>query len=229
MFGTPGQVDYCSANAFLDVYAHELRAKGVNAISINWDGWQEVGMAANIKLPESMRATYLKELQANGILPTEGIEAFMRILAHPLPQVIISTSDWNLRFQPQETENIGEPKHLEDDNETSEHTRPELTTEYVAPRTSTEQKIADIWQLLLGIDSIGIYDDFFELGGHSLLMTQLISRIQESFSVSLEMHTLFEAPTIAASSEEIDNIQTMRQQLQAPKNQTSDEMEEMEI
>jgi len=41
-----GQVDYFSANAFLDAYAYYKTAvDGVNTISVNWDAWQEVGMA----------------------------------------------------------------------------------------------------------------------------------------------------------------------------------------
>lgn len=42
-----GQVDYCAANAFLDAFAHhKTSANGTFTISINWDSWQEVGMAA---------------------------------------------------------------------------------------------------------------------------------------------------------------------------------------
>lgn len=43
-----GQVDYCAANTFLDAFAHANRAeRGVFTVSINWDAWQTVGMAAN--------------------------------------------------------------------------------------------------------------------------------------------------------------------------------------
>jgi acyl transferase domain-containing protein/acyl carrier protein len=41
-----GQVDYCAANAFLDAFAHYYTStRGTFTVSINWDGWQEVGMA----------------------------------------------------------------------------------------------------------------------------------------------------------------------------------------
>ena len=43
-----GQVDYYSANAFLDAFAyHKTSADGIFTVSINWDTWQEVGMAVN--------------------------------------------------------------------------------------------------------------------------------------------------------------------------------------
>ncbi len=47
---------------------------------------------------------------------------------------------------------------------------------YVAPRTSTEQLLAEIWQELLGIERVGIEDNFFELGGDSIITIQVVSR-----------------------------------------------------
>ena len=40
-----GQVDYFAANAFLDAYAFHKRTGNVFTVSVNWDAWQEVGMA----------------------------------------------------------------------------------------------------------------------------------------------------------------------------------------
>jgi amino acid adenylation domain-containing protein len=51
---------------------------------------------------------------------------------------------------------------------------------YIAPRTLTEIKIAQIWQEVLNLKQVGIDDNFFELGGHSLLATQVASKIRQS-------------------------------------------------
>ncbi|MCP5107301.1 MAG: SDR family NAD(P)-dependent oxidoreductase [bacterium] len=40
-----GQVDYYAANAFLDAFAAAKRRDGTFSVSINWDTWQEVGIA----------------------------------------------------------------------------------------------------------------------------------------------------------------------------------------
>jgi acyl transferase domain-containing protein len=44
--GRMGQVDYSAANAFLDAFARDRANRGLPTVSVNWDGWQEVGMAA---------------------------------------------------------------------------------------------------------------------------------------------------------------------------------------
>jgi amino acid adenylation domain-containing protein len=69
-------------------------------------------------------------------------------------------------------------------------------TEYVAPRTATEEVLARIWSELLGVERVGVAEDFFELGGHSLLATQLMSRVREEFSVEVPLRQLFEQPTV---------------------------------
>lgn len=67
----------------------------------------------------------------------------------------------------------------------------------LAPRTPVEQRLAEIYAQVLGIDQIGIEDNFFELGGHSLLAIQVVSRICEVFDLELPLRTLFESPTVA--------------------------------
>lgn len=54
-----GQVDYCAANNFLDAHArgsahdHGWRAP---VVSVNWGGWRDVGMAAEVTAPAAFRA-----------------------------------------------------------------------------------------------------------------------------------------------------------------------------
>jgi amino acid adenylation domain-containing protein len=74
--------------------------------------------------------------------------------------------------------------------------RPQLRKDFVAPRTPVEQELAAIWQELLGVAEVGIYDDFFELGGHSLLLTQLASWVRKDFQVEVPLRILFDTPTI---------------------------------
>jgi phthiocerol/phenolphthiocerol synthesis type-I polyketide synthase E len=86
------------------------------------------------------------------------------------------------------------------------HSRPNVQMPYVGPRNEVEQGIAELYQQLLGITEVGIYDDFFELGGHSLLVTQLMTRLRDLYQVQLPMHSLFDTPTIAGIAQTIDRI-----------------------
>jgi acyl carrier protein len=75
--------------------------------------------------------------------------------------------------------------------------RPELEAGYVAPRTDSEEALAEIVRELLGLDRVGVYDSFFDLGGHSLLATQFLARIRELFEVEVPLRAVFEQPTVA--------------------------------
>jgi amino acid adenylation domain-containing protein len=82
---------------------------------------------------------------------------------------------------------------------------------YVAPRTRTEQTIAEIWAEVLRKDKskIGVDDNFFDLGGHSLLATQVISRIRSQFSVEVAMRAVFEQPTVEGLACAVEQAQEL--------------------
>jgi non-ribosomal peptide synthetase component F/acyl carrier protein len=75
--------------------------------------------------------------------------------------------------------------------------RPALKSAFVAPRTSLEEKLAQLWAAVLGLDGVGVHDGFLELGGDSLLATQVISRVLTQFHVRVPLRDLFDAPTVA--------------------------------
>ncbi len=68
---------------------------------------------------------------------------------------------------------------------------------YHPPHSSMEKILAQIWQNVLQVGKIGMYDNFFDLGGHSLLATKLLGRINQRFNTELTIHQFFTHPTIA--------------------------------
>ncbi|WP_212004585.1 non-ribosomal peptide synthetase [Chitinophaga sp. HK235] len=68
---------------------------------------------------------------------------------------------------------------------------------YVAPVTPTEQRLASIWEHLLGIEKIGIEDNFFELGGHSLLATRVVSAVRKELQTELTVKDFFTHATVS--------------------------------
>jgi amino acid adenylation domain-containing protein len=75
---------------------------------------------------------------------------------------------------------------------------------FVAPRTPTETRMAEIWRKVLGAKRVGVHDNFFELGGHSLMATQVISRTRSVFQIELPLQDLFDFPTVADLAGKID-------------------------
>jgi acyl-coenzyme A synthetase/AMP-(fatty) acid ligase len=83
---------------------------------------------------------------------------------------------------------------------------PELDAEgarqdYVAPLTSLEQTIAEIWGEVLTLERVGRHDDFFELGGHSLLGVQVVARLRRRTGRDVPLRALFEASELARFAE----------------------------
>jgi amino acid adenylation domain-containing protein len=81
--------------------------------------------------------------------------------------------------------------------------RPEMTQEFVAPRSEAERSLAAIWAESLRVDRVGVHDDFFSLGGHSLLAVRLIARVNEHFGATLPVRSIFEAPTVSSMAEKV--------------------------
>jgi phthiocerol/phenolphthiocerol synthesis type-I polyketide synthase E len=183
---------YAGANAFLDSLAEQQsqRGTGTRWISVDWDGWRFDGEQPN-------RSEYY-------LAPDEGASAFRRILAHSRsPHVVVSTGElearldrW-IRLKPAETTG---------GDLAPAHPRPEITTQFAAPQTAVEQMIADVWQLVLGVNAVGVRDNFFELGGHSLLAIQLVSRLRDLFQAEIALTAIFDHPTLAQLAEHVQTI-----------------------
>ncbi|MGE5339902.1 MAG: amino acid adenylation domain-containing protein [Candidatus Omnitrophota bacterium] len=74
---------------------------------------------------------------------------------------------------------------------------------YVAPRNEIEEKLAEIWSAILGIENeqIGIDDNFFDVGGHSLKATSLVAHIFKEMNVKITLPDIFRTPTIRGLSQ----------------------------
>ncbi|ATH91523.1 non-ribosomal peptide synthetase [Bacillus glycinifermentans] len=75
---------------------------------------------------------------------------------------------------------------------------PEITTintAYTPPRNQLEERLAVIWQEVLGVEKVGIEDSFFELGGDSIKALQVSARLGR-FDLKITASDLFRHPTI---------------------------------
>jgi acyl transferase domain-containing protein/acyl carrier protein len=177
--------DYSGANAFLDAFAHFSRnCRRYPVISINWPGWKEAGQLADLKSApgtEHWKEAALKK----AILTRDGIEAFQRVLAAGLPQVVVSPTD------------LGDEMRLSEIAPLSTSTEGGTVAK---PAGELEDVVAEIWRKAFGFDQIAIREQFTNLGGHSLLALQIVARLRALYRVELTLRDFFEAPTIAELS-----------------------------
>ena len=201
VLGGLGYAAYAAANSFLDCFARaQSRRSAFPWISVNWDGWKFTD--------EKGSASALGATQAElNITPCEGMAVFERVLRRDVPpQMIVSTGDLQTRLRQWVSRKVTRPEG--DDTPTTLYQRPEVSNEFVAPGNAVEESIAEIWQNLLGIKSIGVEDNFFDLGGDSLLATQAIARLRTAFQISLPLRAFFESPTVRSLAVIIEEILT---------------------
>ena len=77
---------------------------------------------------------------------------------------------------------------------------------YIAPRTPTEHKLADIFCDAFGMDQVSIGDDFEELGGDSLIAARILLDIERAFAISAPTASLARSPTIEQLAPVIDEL-----------------------
>lgn len=92
-----------------------------------------------------------------------------------------------------------------------DNSRPDLGQAYVAPRTETEQILAEIWSKRLGIEQIGIHDNFFDLGGDSLMVVRIVGDASAA-GLTLTTKQFFKHQTIADLAAAAGTIQIQAEQ-----------------
>jgi amino acid adenylation domain-containing protein len=194
--GRLGLVDYCAANAFIDLFARKRNRSGRPTIAVNWDTWDEVGMDAGKRASNPDLFRISERAPRERISPSDGAEAFRRILSHRIPQVIVTN---------QHLSGGGRPEQASASvNQDAAHTPHAGTGSHLGagesrsrvPETLIEKTIAGLWEKHLGTGAVGLTDNFFALGGNSLMAVQLFIDLERELGKTLPLATLFEAPTV---------------------------------
>ncbi|WP_130799455.1 SDR family NAD(P)-dependent oxidoreductase, partial [Streptomyces otsuchiensis] len=215
--GGPGQLDYCAANAYLDIHAHAAgrRPGAPRTLSVGWGEWQwnawEAGMAG---YDPEMRDYFRDNRATFGIGFDAGWRALLRSLELGQPHVVVSTQDFAAMARDStlfNVETIGKARDTWLDG--AHHPRPDLLTPYVAPAGETESAIAEVWAQMLGLEKVGTADSFFALGGNSLTGMEVMARIRRRLDVDdLPPHVLYEAPTVSAMARYVEGDDATHQE-----------------
>lgn len=96
VMGSQGQANYAAGNAFLDALAHFRQSNGLAALSINWAGWENLGMTAAISERDRKR---WEKLGLSSIAVPDGLNAFAASLKVKRPQIAVLPIDWPIFSQ----------------------------------------------------------------------------------------------------------------------------------
>ncbi|HVU49080.1 MAG TPA: amino acid adenylation domain-containing protein [Polyangia bacterium] len=113
-----------------------------------------------------------------------------RLLRERLPEPMIPSAFVVLERLPLTPNGKVDRQALPEPQSGSDASPPGADDDYLAPRTPTEQAIAEIWRQVLGVARVSVYDNFFDLGGHSLLSTQVMHHIEERLRKRLNVAEL---------------------------------------
>jgi acyl carrier protein len=217
LVGSPGQSNYAAANAVLDAIAHQRRALGLPALSINWGPWADAGMGAR------NAGTYERRWSFAGIdplTPKAGLAAFERLLGTRETQVAVLSADWNpcLRSfgagaQPRVFSELASPAPLETTATGESSTSPlagllSAATATEAPLEIVRAHVTAEVIAVMGLDPSTRVDPsrgLQEFGLDSLMALDLRDRLQQSAGVPLPSTLAFDFPTIDALASHLLN------------------------
>ncbi|SFC87958.1 type I polyketide synthase [Streptomyces aidingensis] len=181
---------YAAANAALAAHARGRGGDGTGGgtrwISAAWDTWPGTLERVDGRLAESMAAHAMTEREA--------LAAFDRVLELARPAVVAAAGGLDGRLPtagPSPSAAAGTTAAT-----APRFPRPDLPQPYVAPRTATERRLAELWSSVLGVEPVGVRDNFFDLSGNSLLALRMLGLVKDEFGVAVPTVTLFDKPTV---------------------------------
>jgi amino acid adenylation domain-containing protein/FkbH-like protein len=185
---------------FLGRIDHQIKIRGfrvelgeIESVLAQHPAVRECAVIAREDTPGEKRlAAYLVKADAN--VGTDALREFLKI---KLPDYMVPSAFVTLESLPLTPNGKLDRKRLP----VPDKVQVEQRENFVAPKTSTEEIIAQAWREVLGSPHVGVQDNFFELGGDSLLAVRVVARLREAFQVQVPVSALFDAPTIALLAE----------------------------
>jgi acyl carrier protein len=178
------------------VQAHPRR-HGVAWLSINWDDWDFTYTKEQIVAYEKTQAAQY------AMTPAEGIMALERILAYGRPlQLLVSTRPLEARITQWLHQHTAASGATDRDVDA-------VTPLDIDNASALEQRIAGVYQEVLGVSLVEAEDNFFDLGGDSLLASQILLQLRRQLpqAVSVQLHAIFDHPTVRDMAKHVAEVE----------------------
>jgi NADPH:quinone reductase-like Zn-dependent oxidoreductase/SAM-dependent methyltransferase/acyl carrier protein len=203
LLGAVGQANHVSANAFLDALAHQRRALGLPALSINWGAWSEIGYAARVQAGE-----FLKAQGMGFIAPRDGLAALERVFHSGSAQIAVAAIDWPSYLQRAAHSGYLANFRQEFSAQQSEPSQPAAEFRDLLQAAPEDERLALLSRhvalqvaSVLGFPATTAIDrkqGFFDMGMDSLTSIELRNRLRSSLDCPLPSTLTFDFPSVAA-------------------------------
>ncbi|MGE2736151.1 type I polyketide synthase [Mycolicibacterium vaccae] len=204
LFGSPGQANYATANAFLDGLVAQRRALGLPATGINFGPWAQGGMASSEAATANIGAQGLIPLE-----PTAALGALAEAVANGTGQAAVLKANWqraakvlgsarppilDLVLPRPEGEAAGDSELLRQLQEIPVAQRAGFVTEFLQREVQTFLRLAQ---------PPAASSRFLDLGTDSLMAIELRNRLHSQFggAFTINATAVFDYPTIGGLAE----------------------------
>jgi acyl transferase domain-containing protein/acyl carrier protein len=204
LLGSLGQGNYAAANAFMDALVHHRRALGLPGLGVNWGGWANSGMAAQLDTRVSERWSGLGlEL----ITPELGLDLLEELWQRDSTQVGVQPINWS-KFMRQFPPGLQPPlleafvQHAGTPALTKSKFLETLEVTAAGERlTLLQDEVRSQIAAVLGIsspDEIDLRSRLFDLGLDSLMAVELKVRLERALCCVMRPTLVFDYPTVEA-------------------------------
>lgn len=223
--GAPGQSDYAAANGYLDGYAARMRSAGRPAVSINWTGWKDSGMAHRNGISgDGYFAEFVSDAEGAALLEHSLSPNRAQVLAGRFIAEEVQRQRATLEMVLDTSLIASAPKRQEaGGGRTVPQSMDNIVVRGLAGRqpSLTERGVAEAWCTTLGTDSVAVTDAFFESGGNSLLASRLQLELDARFPGVMNIADIFVYSTVAQLSEYISSKTSPAVPAAAPRKESS--------
>ncbi|WP_327373440.1 amino acid adenylation domain-containing protein [Streptomyces sp. NBC_01216] len=224
-FGGSMSGAYAAANSFLDALAASQRARGVDAQSLAWSMWDELGMSEGFGLKSLSEARGYRVLDSAAALRSfdlaRAVDASHVLIgvdrsrpwvhghvrsagaaSHRLVARVTLEDGADLRVLYGAARSAARAGGVADAWALRAAGAPagvgaaEPGDEAAEERQRLEKTLSDLWCEVLGRDHVGFEENFFDLGGHSLLLVRAQGAVNAALGCELSVVDLFSHPSV---------------------------------
>jgi len=207
-----GNIDFIGrTDTQVKIRGYRIELGDIESKLLDFPKIKTAAVIVNQSNPNNMIIVGYVVLKTAGSSTPEEIRQF---LANKLPDYMIPAHLMILDSMPLNTSGKIDRKALPE---------PDLISQekFVAPASSHEKKLLQIWKESLNVREIGITHNFFDIGGNSLLAISIVSEIKEKLNIDIEPIHILEFPNIRGLArfiaEQAESINTPANQIEKTK------------